>query len=347
MAHNLEERDGKASFASTLHNGQKAWHGLGEYVDTAMTAEQAMELARMNWDVEKRPLFVEEPDHEDPENPFFSELPGWSAATRSDTGDVLSVVTESYQIVQNSECFTFFDSIVDRGEAIYETAGVLGKGERIFLTAKLPADIIVKGDADVINQYVLLTNSHDGSRALEAGFTSIRVVCNNTLTAALNSGLKNSVKLRHTTNIKQMLAEAAEIMGISSKYADELTQSFNAMAKVKITDKQLRTYIESVMNPAREQLTKAEKAEFSKQFITQVDGIMEFALGHETQQTKAAKGTVWGAYNAISGYYGHVKEHKTPSARMNDIMFGQGDLRIKQAYALGVQAIDNKAVLSN
>lgn len=346
MAHNLEQRDGQTSFASTMHNGQKAWHGLGQYVDQAMTAEDAMRLARMDWDVEKRPLFVEEPDDADPDNPFFTELTGWSAATRTDTGDVLSVVTDSYQIVQNRECFTFFDSIVDRGEAIYETAGVLGRGERIFLTAKLPSDIIVKGDADVVNQYVLLTNSHDGTQALQAGFTSIRVVCNNTLTAALNGGLKNAIKLRHTTNIHQMLAEAAEIMGISSKYAAELTEAFNAMAKVKVTDKQLRAYIENVMNPKREQLTKAEREEFSKQFVNQVDSIMEFATCHDTQQTKAAKGTLWGAYNSISGYFGHIKEHKTPTARMTDIMFGAGDQRIKSAYSLAIDAIADKTVLS-
>lgn len=337
MAHNLEIRDGQASFAA---KGEKAWHGLGQYVNEAMTAAQAMELARMDWEVVKQPMYLETADEE------FSEIEGFSAAVRSDTGDILSLVTDSYQIVQNSECFGFFDSIISRDEAIYETAGVLGKGERIFLTAKLPSDIIVKGDVDVVNNYILLTNSHDGSSALQAGFTSIRVVCNNTLTAALNSGMQNSIKLRHTSNIKQMLAEASEIMGISSKYTAELNESFNAMAKVKITDTQLRAYIEQIMNPRKEQLTKAEKEEFSKQFVTQVDGIMEFALAHETQTTKATKNTVWGAYNAISGYYGHVKEHKTASARMNDIMFGQGDQRLKSAYSLAMQTVANKSILS-
>ncbi|MCA6489118.1 MAG: DUF945 domain-containing protein [Chitinophagaceae bacterium] len=337
MAHNLEIRDGQASFAA---KGEKAWHGLAQYVDQAMTAAQAMELARMDWEVEKHPMYVETAEGE------FSEIEGFSAATRTDTGDILSLVTDSYQIVQNRECFGFFDSVIDREEAIYETAGVLGKGERIFLTAKLPSDIIVKGDVDVVNNYILLTNSHDGTSALQAGFTSIRVVCNNTLTAALNSGLKNSIKLRHTTNIKQMLAEAAEIMGISSKYTAELNEAFNAMAKVKITDKQLRAYIEQIMNPRKEQLTKAEREEFSKQFVTQVDGIMEFALTHETQTTKAAKGTVWGAYNAISGYYGHIKDHKSPTARMNDIMWGQGNQNTKEAFSLAMETVSNKSILS-
>lgn len=334
MAHNLEIRDGKASFAA---KGEKAWHGLGTYVDNAMTAEECIKLANMDLEVEKRPVFVETADCE------FTELEGFAANTRKDTGDILGLVSDSYETVQNRECFAFFDSIIDRGEAIYETAGVLGQGERIFLTAKLPSDIIVKGEK--IENYILLTNSHDGTRALQAGFTSVRVVCNNTLTAALGS-LKNSIKLRHTSNIKLMLAEAAEIMGISSKYTEELTQSFNAMSKVKITDKQLRSYIEQVMNPSREQLTKAEKAEFSKQFTNTVDGIMEFALCHDTQTTKAAKGTVWGAYNAISGYFGHIKEHKSESARMNDIMYGVGNAKIQSAYNLAVAAVSNKLILS-
>lgn len=167
MAHNLEIRDGQASFAA---KGEKAWHGLGQYVDKAMTAAEAMELARMDWDVEKRPLFVEEPDEADGDDVVFSELENWAAATRTDTGDILSIVSDSYQIVQNRDCFGFFDSIIDREEAIYETAGVLGKGERIFLTAKLPSDIIVKGDVDVVNNYILLTNSHDGTSALQPVF---------------------------------------------------------------------------------------------------------------------------------------------------------------------------------
>ena len=340
MAHNLNTKNGKTSFAATLQKGQKAWHGLGQYVDSAMTAAQAIELAGLDFEVEKREIYVEN----EVDSCEFSSLEGFKAATRNDTGDVLSIVSDTYQIVQNHECFGFFDSIVDRGEAIYETAGALGKGERIFLTAKLPADILVKGEQ--IENYILLTNSHDGSSALQAGFTSIRVVCNNTLTAALNSGLKNSIKLRHTTNIKAMLAEAAQIMGLSSKYAIELNESFNAMAKVKINDKQLRSFIEQVMNPAKEQMTTGEKAEFSKQFTAQVDSIFDFAVSHETQTTKAAKGSVWGAYNAISGYFGHIKEHKTASQRMNDIMFGAGDQKIKQAFALSMATVNNKLVLS-
>ena len=343
MAHEINKTNGKDSFAATLLNGQKAWHGLGQYVDSAMTAEQAIELAGMDWEVEKRSLFVEEADSND-DDFKASEIDSWKAAVRVDTGDVLSIVSDSYQLVQNREVFTFFDSIVDRGEAIYETAGVLGKGERIFLTAKLPEDILVKGEK--IENYCLLTNNHDGNSALQVGFTSTRVVCNNTLTSALNAGLKNSIKLRHTTNIKAMLAEAAEIMGISSAYTAQLNESFNAMAKVKITDKQLRTFIEQVMNPAKEQLTKAGKIEFSKQFTAQVDSILEFALTHDTQTTKAAKGTVWGAYNSISGYYGHIKEHKSASQRMNDIMFGQGDACIKKAYSLSMQSVENKTILN-
>lgn len=333
MAHNLEIRNGKASFAA---KGEKAWHGLGTYVQNAMTAEEAIQLAHMDWEVEKKPIHIKVGEE-------FKHVEGFAANTRTDTGDVLGVVTDSYVAVQNRECFSFFDSVIDRGEAIYETAGVLGKGERIFLTAKLPEDILVKGER--IENYILLTNCHNGMRSLQAGFTSIRVVCNNTLTAALQ-GLKNNIKLRHTTNIKSMLAESAEIMGIGSKYTQELNEAFNTMAGFKINDAQLRKYIETVMSPAKEQLTKAEKAEFSKQFTNTVDSIMEFALGHDTQNTEAARGTVWGAYNSISGYFGHVKEHKSNDARMNDLMFGGADQRIKSAFALSVDVMKHSNLLS-
>jgi phage/plasmid-like protein (TIGR03299 family) len=326
MAHNLEIRNGKTSFAA---KGERAWHGLGTYVKDAMTAQQVIELANMDWTVEKRELFQQSSDG-------FYSIPSHMAVVRTDTNDTLGVVSKSYTPVQNRDCFGFFDSIIDRDEAIYETAGVLGKGERIFITAKLPDDIRVNDE--IVESYILLTNGHDGMNAIKAGFTSVRVVCNNTLTAALK-GLKGGISFRHTTNVKDMLSDAARIMGISSVYAKQLEQEFNRMSKVKISDDLLRKFIEDVMMPRKEQLAGIDKKEFSTRFTNTVDSIFDFAKNDPTQLTNEANGTVWGAYNAISGYYGHIKEYSDATQRMGTIVYGTGHDNVKKAYELATSII--------
>jgi phage/plasmid-like protein (TIGR03299 family) len=325
MAHNLNfnELTGKHSFVAV---GEKAWHGLGQYVNEAMTAEQVIDLGGLNYDVAKKPIAVA----------GGQKIPNYFATVRTDTNDVLGVVSGAYHVVQNREAFTFFDSIIDSKEAIYQTAGALGKGERIFITAKLPSDILVHGEQ--VENYLLLTQGHDGKTgsAIQVGFTSIRVVCNNTLTAALR-GIQNKVTILHFKNANAKLETAAKIMGMSSKYTQGLDQVFNRMAEVRITDKQLKEYIQLVLNPKSEQITEAE---FSKQFVKTVDSVLEFAHSHDTQLTEAAKGTVWGAYNAISGYYGHVKSYKSQEEKMNDLYFKTAAGKIESAFELATRFIN-------
>lgn len=325
MAHNLNlnEQTGKYSFVAV---GQKAWHGLGQYVDKAMTAEQAIELGGLDYEVFKRKISVA----------GGNIIPGYFANVRKDTGDVLGVVSDMYHIVQNREAFTFFDSIIDAGEAIYQTAGALGKGERIFITAKLPSDILVHGEQ--VENYLLLTSGHNGKTgsAIQVGFTSVRVVCQNTLTAALK-GIQNKVTILHFAGAKDKLATASKIMGMSSKYTIELNEAFNKMAAVKITDSQLKKYIETVLNPKSEQITEAE---FSKQFVKTVNQVLEFAHDHPTQNTEAAQGTVWGAYNSISGYYGHVKNYKSQEEKMSDLYFKGASGKIESAFDLAMKFIN-------
>ncbi len=341
MAHNLETKNGNTSFVA---KGERAWHGLGTYVNEPMTAQQVIQLSGMDWEVEKRDIYFDGAS-----SPFITQggvsvveaslsikVPSHKAVVRTDTQDALGIVSKSYTPVQNRDCFGFFDSIIDREEAIYETAGVLGKGERVFLTAKLPDDIRVNNE--VVESYILLTNGHDGMNALRAGFTNIRVVCNNTLTAALGN-LKNSVTYKHTTNVNQMVKDAASIMGIASVYSKQLEETFNKMSKVRISDRLLRELIENVMKPKPEVMSAdafrtIDRKEYSTRFVNTVDSIFHFAKIHPTQVTPEAAGTVWGAYNAVSGYFSHIKEYDNPTKRMGTILYGTGNDAIKKAYEL-------------
>jgi phage/plasmid-like protein (TIGR03299 family) len=160
------------------------------------------------------------------------------ATVRTDTDQILGVVGKDYEILQNCDAFTFFDAIVGGGDGIlYETAGALGNGELIFITAKLPG-YIRGGNDDLIEKYLFLTTSHDGFGSITAAFTPIRVVCNNTLHAALNN-MSNCITIRHTESAKERLLQAHKMMGLTNTLSNELNGIFNRWAHVRITDKEL------------------------------------------------------------------------------------------------------------
>jgi phage/plasmid-like protein (TIGR03299 family) len=318
MAHKLNETNGKVSFAA---RGEKAWHGLGQYVSEAMTSEQAIELGGLNYTVEKRPLYA--PGWEG----TMVEAEGHYGNVRTDTNEILGIVKGRYRIVQNKDAFGFFDTIIDRGEAIFETAGALGKGERIFVTAKLPEDMLVRGER--VEKYIMLTNSHDGTSTIIAGFTPIRVVCNNTLTAALKK-LDNKVSISHTASAESRLKEASRVMGIASKYMDEVNMTFESMTTRKLSDLEMKYFIETVMkNSIKED--KSDK-EASTRMKNLVDQVYSFAISHPTQTTEAAYRTLWGAYNGISGYYNFLKDYKNADQKMKDMNYGYANDKIAKAF---------------
>ena len=127
--------------------------------------------------------------------------------------------------MQNTDAFSFFDAIVCGEGMQYETAGALGNGEKIFITAKLP-DYIKVGKDDLIEQYLFLTTSHDGAGSITAAFTPIRIVCNKTLNAAMRNH-SNAFKIRHTANAKERLEEAHKLMGITNILGLKLKTIFN------------------------------------------------------------------------------------------------------------------------
>jgi len=323
MAHklNFDKRTGTWSFAS---NQEKAWHGLGQIVDQSMTAEEAIKNANLDYEVIKSPIaFI-------PEDGTTNQIEGIYATHRTDNNNYLGLVRSRYEIVQNREAFSFFDSIVSEGEAIFETAGVLGKGERIFLLAKLPEDFLIGGEK--IEKYILLTNSHDGTSSVVAGLTNIRVVCNNTLQASLK-GLDNKVSIKHMVGVQNKLAEAHRVMGIASKYNLEVQEIFNRMTDVKMTEGQYRDFFTKVLAPEQVAKTEKENTEISTYLKNMVEATTQFALTHPTQTTQEANGTLWGAYNAISGYYNYIKSYENQEKKFASQFFGTANIKMQKSFS--------------
>ena len=332
MAHklNFDKRSGTWSFAS---NSEVAWHGLGQVVNKAMTSEEAIKLANLDYVVDKANVQFTAKMGE------ITPIEGYFATYRTDTKDYLGMVKSRYEIVQNRDAFGFFDAIIDEGEAIFETAGALGKGERIFLMAKLPDDFMVGGEK--IEKYILLMNSHDGSSSVIAGMTNIRVVCNNTLQAALK-GLENKVSIDHVSGAKDKLKEAHRVMGIASKYSTEVAGMFNKMTDVKMTEGQYREFFEKVFTPEYKSvhLDKKEKEEMSTRLKNMIEATTQFSFTHHTQRTPESTGTLWGAYNAVSGYYNYIKPFDNEEAKFTSQFFGSANKNMLKSFNLAMNLID-------
>ena len=251
MAHNLNfnEQTGKYNFFSVK---EKAWHGLGQIVQDYPTSAEALKFAGLDYTVAKRKLFTYDNNNEIADDDIEMktpeiEVPNYFATIRTDNETILGVVGKDYQVVQNVDAFSFFDAIVGGDGIQYETAGALNKGEKCFITAKLP-DYIKVGKEDLIEQYLFLTTSHDGSGSITAAFTPVRVCCQNTLNAALRYQ-SNAIKIRHTTNAKERLEDAHKLMGITNQLSNELEGIFNQWAKVRITDPEVKKLIQMALVP--------------------------------------------------------------------------------------------------
>jgi len=327
MAHNINfnEQTGQHSFFSVK---EKAWHGLGQIVEEYPTSKEALQFAGLDFNVVKMPNIHRLQDGTETisKNSFFTY--------RTDNGAILGdKVGTDYSIVQNRDAFSFFDAIVGGDGMQYETAGALGNGEKIFITAKLPGYIKV-GNDDYIEKYLFLTTSHDGSGSITAAFTPIRIVCQNTLSAALRNS-SNTIKIRHTASAEERLKVAHKVMGISNSMADELDGIFNQWAKVRITDKDVMKLIQQAMAPSREVIKSLQTGEeLSTVFKNICDNAFMYAMASPTQQTETTKGTLFGAYNAITGYFQNVKEYKDDEAKVKSIIGGTGQLRTQAAFDL-------------
>lgn len=338
MAHNINynEQTGKHAFFSVK---EKAWHSLGQIVQDYPTSREALAFAGLDFRVEKRKLFTY-----DNQNLFGNadtigpnlQVPNYFATVRTDTEDVLGVVGKDYEVVQNTDAFAFFDAIVGGDGIQYETAGALGKGERIFITAKLPGYIKVANE-DLIEKYLFLTTSHDGFGSITAAFTPVRIVCNNTLNAALKN-CSNSIKIRHTANAKERLEEAHKVLGISNQLSQQLEGIFNQWAKVQITETEVRKLIQLALTPNKEVLRNIQagaEGELSTRFSNLCDAVYEYNLTSPSQQTETTKGTVFGAYNAVTGYFQTVKGYKNVEAKVKSLLYGgTGQTRTQTAFAL-------------
>jgi phage/plasmid-like protein (TIGR03299 family) len=311
MSHELELNS--KGEASMFYVGEKPWHGLGTELQNPATAEEALKVANLDFAVKTTPALFRVGRQVLPIKDKF-------AVIRTDKNIGLGVVGKSYTPLQNKDAFRFFDPLVDRDEAMYHTAGVLNDGRKIWLLAKLPNSIILKGN-DIIDQYCMLTNSHDGTSGVTVAMTNIAVVCNNTLQAAL-AGTKHKVSVRHTTNVIDNIETAHKILSLQNITSDALQQAYDILQNKKVNTEFIQGFLNALYPKKEENKTNTNGDRIREQLVE----AFETSPGHELI---SRKGTAFGLYNAVTYYTNHVKEYKSYDQRLNSIWNG-GAAKIEQ-----------------
>lgn len=220
------------------------WHGLGTRVEEAPGSKEALVLAGLDWKVVQKPIFTED------------GLPvnGFKANIRDRDSQVLGVVTNRYKVVQNEDAFAFTDKLLGEG-VTYETAGSLQDGRRTWILAKLPQRYIISGDE--ITPYLVFMNSHDGTGAIKAAMTPVRVVCQNTLNLALSTA-KRSWSTNHTGDIKGKLEDARNTLLYADLYMGELGKAIDRLQQIRLSDQKVYEYINALF-PLMDGITEQQK----------------------------------------------------------------------------------------
>lgn len=332
MAHEISVVGGRAEM---MYAGETPWHRLGTAVPQAVTASEAIEAAHLGWKVETRPIRVD----------GDGIIEGYAATVRTDTNTALGVVGDKWRPIQNVDAFAFMDGI-GGGALKYECAGALRGGSRVWLLAHLPGDVeVARGDS--IMRYLCLANGHDGSLAMRCFLTPVRVVCANTLRAAMdrsdrtrNTGdlrdvAERGITIRHTAKVESRMREAQRLLRTATEAYAEIAAVYRRLAASRLTDGGAKDYFAAVYpddaqaeSNVRRQVVRAHLAELWE----------GAAPGQEI-----ARGTVWGAYNAVTYWLTHEHTRRGDAAKQAErdfevnVMSGGGSIgrrALKEALAL-------------
>jgi len=324
-----------------MYVGEVPWHRLGKRFETPpASAEQAIQAAGLDWEVGLKPVYAADSRH-------FCAFPQYRATVRLDKWGQpdcvhFGLVGADYTPLQNREALSFFDTLVAAKGITYETAGALGRGERVWILARvLGDDIAVKG-VDIVQKFLLLSNGHDGRTALQIRFTPVRVVCANTLSCALSFG-QDILKVYHRPDIHRRVGQAQErVKCILDRFA-ELASHYEDFADKAMIGELLPNYLKEVFPDP-----KRRKNESDLSYNRAVDemndlrkmGTRLFEEGRGNQ-TPPIRGTLWAAYNGVTELVDHHWECDTPSQQLAFLWFGEGE-RIKlRAFDTAVEFSKN------
>lgn len=331
MAHEITFTNGTAEMA---YVGDLPWHGLGQSLEAGASIETWRAAAGMNWDIESSPV-------------TFAGVNGpqaWNDQVvlyRSDTSAPLGVVSDTYQKVQPAEVLEFFRDLTDAAGFQLETAGTLFGGKRFWALASIGAEAAIADPRDKVKGYLLLSSSADGSLSTEGRYTHVRVVCNNTLSAARSKD-KASVKVTHRSvfdpkNVKRCLGIEQAHTGFELAMTE-----FRRMAETVVnpTDALLRTA--RLFTPKFDDMEPAEKVKLIEKPTSPVRRIGELMLNKQAMGSEfsGSGSTAWGWLNAVTQYIDHEGRSRTADRRLESAWYGPGNAVKEQARQVAMEMVD-------
>ena len=213
-------------------NNETPWHGIGEVIQGTLSSEEAIKVAKLDWDVVPMPIY----------DGNGNEINGFKVNQRSTDGKNLGVVTDRYRIVQNREAFAFTDALLGEGVQ-YETAGSLDNGKRVWMLARMEGTTIAE---EQIDPYLVFTNSHDGKGAIRVAAVPVRVVCQNTLNLALSQASRHWTCV-HKGDIQSKLEEARFTLASAEQYMNALEEEFGELKLKKVSETQVRNMTDKLL----------------------------------------------------------------------------------------------------
>ena len=316
MAHEIDFSTGRAAIA---YSGLKPWHGYGAAINDDQPLEVWRRLAGLDWEVQDRQVH-----YRDNVN-IQCTVPNRKVLVRSDNQQPLSIVSDRYKVVQPAEVIEFFKSVIEKNGFKMSTAGALKGGKRVWAMADCGKDFHVSGDH--VGAHLLLATAYDGTFATTAQFTSIRVVCNNTLGFSLDRGGEGGmVKIPHTQDFNQYQVKAD--LGFNADWIKFRDNVFR-FADHKVTKREAIAYFLTVCGVTEEEAADGK----------QLSNVKRLLAAYESgpgAKLPSAQDTLWGALNAVT----YIADHKRPAAnagnRFDSAAFGGGAKWKREAYKLAV-----------
>jgi phage/plasmid-like protein (TIGR03299 family) len=300
------------------------WHGLGVVLDSPpVSIDDALDKSGLGWKVAHNAVLLGQADG------TVRPAVGFKANVREDTGELLGIVSDEYSIIDNRDAFRFLDSLIN-SDVCYETAGSINGGKRVFVTVRLPEWIEVAGDPH--GTYIFCVNSHDGSAALTAAVSSVRVVCQNTVNAAMGraEGQATTFKFRHTGDVTAKYDEARKVMGLTINLEKQFKKLGDSLGRQSISSgifdrKVVRELFPIDITMGRIAVANRERAR---------ESVLNIFAGHGPagDTTGNAGGTKWCAFQSVVEYADYGRRYTVKS---NQVARSFEDSALKeQALAL-------------
>lgn len=328
MGHEINKTD---KFGEVRSNGLRAWHGLGDPIPEGLTAAEGFERLGLGWRTNLVPIFADLPAGVDADGRFVSqrvEVKGYRAHLREDTGETLGVVSDGYRSLENMDLARFADSLAGADAAItVETAGSLHSGRRIFACVKLP-EVVKASAADVMEQYVLVSNGHGGFASFSCYPTSVRVVCANTLRWSERDAARGMSFIHLGGSMEERLKLARTALGVARQETVKFQEQVDALVRSNVSVEKAKTLARECYDLCFGKIEEAgADSDSTKRALERRESVLSkwiANLENERQQVAGIKGSKWALYNAISEWHDHERgfAEDGSNARVSSNLFG-------------------------